>query len=73
MDTCAKNLLFLRPSQQGMNMGWYLGELHRPPVIPALFFLFHFFEQMDTGRGVHWGDDFLEGEGCCDHAHPGRG
>jgi hypothetical protein len=55
MDTCAKNLIFLRPSQLGRNMGWYLGELPQPPVIPALFFLFHFFEQMDTGRDVHWG------------------
>jgi hypothetical protein len=48
-------LPFLRPSQQGMNMGLYLGELPPPPVIPALFFLFHFFEKMDTCRDVHWG------------------
>jgi hypothetical protein len=54
-------------------MGWYLDKLNWPPTILVLFFLFHFFNQMDTGRGVHWGIGFLEGEECCDHAHPWRG
>jgi hypothetical protein len=53
MDTCTKNLLSLGPSQLGKNMGWYLGELPPPPVIPAQFFLFHFFEKMDISRDVH--------------------
>jgi hypothetical protein len=73
MDTCTKNILYLGPLQQGRSMGWYFGELPRLPIIPALFFLFHFFDKMGTGRGIHWGVDCLEGEGCCDHAHPGRG
>jgi hypothetical protein len=25
---------------------------------------------MDTCRDVHFGVDYLEGEGCYDHAHP---
>jgi hypothetical protein len=54
-------------------MGWYLGELNQPPVIPELFFIFHFFEKMDTSTSVYWRDDYLEGEGSCGHAHYGRG
>jgi hypothetical protein len=27
---------------------------------------------MDTFRGIHWGDDFLEEEGCYDHVHHWR-
>jgi hypothetical protein len=38
-----------------------------------VFFYFIFFEKMDTGRGEHWGANYIEGEGCCDHAHLGRG
>jgi hypothetical protein len=72
MNTCAKHILSLRPSPLGMNMGWYLGEFPLPPVIPILAFLFHFFEKMDTCRGVHWGFGYLEGEGFYDPAHPWR-
>jgi hypothetical protein len=40
-----------------------------PLVILVSYFLFHFFEQRDICRDIHWGVNFMEGEGCYDHAY----
>jgi len=64
---------FFKTITRGDNTSCYLGERTLPLTIHVLFFIFQFYDQMDTCMGIHWGANCLEGEGCCDHAHPGRG
>jgi hypothetical protein len=53
--------------------GLVLGQITTTSSNSYTIFSILFLEKMDTCRGIHWRSNFLEGEGCCDHAHPRRG